>query len=354
MRLEPADPPACPEAVAAVARRRLGGARPGLVVHQRDPAPAGPRAARRRWSRPPARRCVVLNLEPQAGETDGLLARTTTSRCSPSTPPTCGSTSCSPTAARVGDRATGSSAAARRSAPSWWSPTSPLGDGTPRHDPVKLADAYAGSSRGMSAAVSRTRGDGDVTTWQDRTHGDDGTGEGRAGQHAGHEDLLPQGRGLLDAAVRRRPAHRQRPDRGRGRAGHRRRRPSAAQRHRRGLRPPLRRRDGRRATASARAAATSSASSRTARRWPARPGCSTGAAARSAACRRRSSPAPAATPSPPGAARSWPTARSPSPAAPRPSRSPAPAPRPRSRSSARPAGSASRPRPARSAASTAS
>ena len=69
---------------------------------------------------------------------------------------------------------------------------------------------------------------------------------------------------------------------------------------------------------------------------------------------RRSSPAAAATPSPPGAVPSSPTARSPSPAARPRSRSPAPAPRPRSRSSASPAGSASRPRPARSAASTGS
>ena len=67
--------------------------------------------------------------------------------------------------------------------------------------------------------------------------------------------------------------------------------------------------DGAGQRASARAAATSSGSSRTARRWPARPACSTSAAGRSAACRRRSSPAAAATPSPPGAVRSSPTAR---------------------------------------------
>ncbi len=73
-------------------------------------------------------------------------------------------------------------------------------------------------------------------------------------------------------------------------------------------------------TASARAAGTSSASSATVRRWRARPACSTAAAVRSAACRPRSSPAPAVTPWQPGAARSWRTGRSPSPAAPRRSR----------------------------------
>ena len=60
-----------------------------------------------------------------------------------------------------------------------------------------------------------------------------------------------------------------------------------------------------------------------------------------------------ATRSRPGAARSSPTARSPSPAGRRRWRSPAPARRPRWRWSAPPAGSASAPRPARCAASTA-
>ena len=46
----------------------------------------------------------------------------------------------------------------------------------------------------------------------------------------GHQALLPQGRGVLDAAVRRRPAHRQRPDRRRGRARHRRRPPAGCAR----------------------------------------------------------------------------------------------------------------------------
>ena len=90
---------------------------------------------------------------------------------------------------------------------------------------------------------------------------------------AGDQALLPQGRGVRDAAVRRRAAHRRRPDRRRGRARHRRRRAPAAPGHRRGLRPRQRRRRAVRAAACARAAATSSASSRTARRWPARPGC---------------------------------------------------------------------------------
>ena len=71
----------------------------------------------------------------------------------------------------------------------------------------------------------------------------------------------------------------------------------------------------------------------------ARPASSTSATDPSAACRRWSSTARAATPSPPGEAPSWPTARSPSRAAPARWRSPVPVPRPRSRWSAPPAGS---------------
>ena len=95
------------------------------------------------------------------------------------------------------------------------------------------------------------------------------------------------------AAVRRRAAHRRRPDRHRGRARHRRRRPAGCARDiaevyghtERGAScsPPA---------ACARAAATSSGWSRTARRWPGRPACSTprapGARAAAAGGRRRS------------------------------------------------------------------
>ena len=74
--------------------------------------------------------------------------------------------------------------------------------------------------------------------------------------------------------------------------------------------------------------------------WPVRPACSTPAAARCAACRRPSCPVACATPRPPGAGRSWPTARSPSRAAAPPWRSPAPGRRRRWPWSARRGGSA--------------
>ena len=65
---------------------------------------------------------------------------------------------------------------------------------------------------------------------------------------ASDQVVLPQGRGLVDAAFRRRTAHRLRPDRRRGRARHRRGGAPAAPRHRRGLRLPQR---DRRASAAA-------------------------------------------------------------------------------------------------------
>ena len=48
VRLLPANAPACPEAVQAILRGRRGDPRARLLVHQRDAAPAGARAGRRR------------------------------------------------------------------------------------------------------------------------------------------------------------------------------------------------------------------------------------------------------------------------------------------------------------------
>ena len=72
VRLEPAEPPGLPGGGRGDPRGRLGGARAGVVVHQRHPAPAG---ARHRQGAAPARRArrlVALNLSPQPGETDGF------------------------------------------------------------------------------------------------------------------------------------------------------------------------------------------------------------------------------------------------------------------------------------------
>ena len=124
-------------------RGRLGRARARVVVHLGDPAPAGARAARGagrdrrrgRWSSSTSR--------PQAGETAGLRPGRPPRRCSPSTPRTCSvHTVLADRPLRRGRRRR-SRRSSRRTARGWSSPTSPRRDGTPRHDPVKLAAAYA-------------------------------------------------------------------------------------------------------------------------------------------------------------------------------------------------------------------
>ena len=102
-RSVPADPPACPEALEAIEAADWVVLGPGLVVHLRDPAPAGARRCARPWCSTDARVVVVLNLAPQAGETRGLRPRRPPARCSPSTLPTCGSTPSWPTSASVAD-----------------------------------------------------------------------------------------------------------------------------------------------------------------------------------------------------------------------------------------------------------
>ena len=355
-RSSPAEPPACPEARRGRRRGRLGRARPRLVVHQRHPAPARARAARRGGARhrPPSWSCSTSR--PSRGRPTGSLPRPT-SRCSPTTRRSCGSTACSPTSRRSGT-STRSRRAAERLGARLCSPTSP--SATARHGttPASWRPPFRPFSGGRRVTQRWTWGPGparrETSEWQDRTYGDDGTGEGGAGQHAGDQDLLPQGGGLLDAPVRRGAPHRQRADRGRGRARHRSRRPPAAPRHRRGLRPRLRRRHGagprhpqeqplRRPRRQGRRGA--GPPDRAARR-PRPSGARAAAAGRLRRQLRRGRRLARAP--------SWPTARSPSRAAPPRSRSPAPGRRPRSRSSAPPAGSASAPRPARCAASTAS
>jgi uncharacterized cofD-like protein len=73
LRLDPADPPACPEAVDAVRRADWVVLGPGswyssLLVHLLVPELAAALHATK------ARRCVTLNLASEVGETDGLTA----------------------------------------------------------------------------------------------------------------------------------------------------------------------------------------------------------------------------------------------------------------------------------------
>ncbi len=97
--LRPAAPPACPEAVAAVRAADVVLLGPGLVVHQRAAAPAGPRPARRA-----ARdvRAAGRGAEPGAGAGGDrrLLARAAPGRTLRARAAICASTRCSPTSTR--------------------------------------------------------------------------------------------------------------------------------------------------------------------------------------------------------------------------------------------------------------
>ena len=187
---------------------------------------------------------------------------------------------------------------ARRGGSARWAPTRRL---------APVADA--GRRRGTTRSCWPPRTTGFFVCMEGSAHGDDGSGEGRAQPAPRHPDLLPQGGGLGDPAVRRRSAHRERPHRDRGGAGHRDRGAAAAQGHPGGLRARLRAgRDGAR-RAAPRQPLRGAGGRRTATSWPGRPAWSTAAAGPSAGCRRRSSRAPPATPRRPGAARSWRTAR---------------------------------------------
>ena len=141
VRLEPADPPACPQALTAVGSADWLVLGPGswytsVIPHLLVPA------LRKALVESSARKAVTVNLEPQAGETDGFTPETHLEVL----------------AAHAPDLALDVVLADRRSvgdADRLGKVAAALGaelvvadlaadDGTPRHDPAKLANAYAG------------------------------------------------------------------------------------------------------------------------------------------------------------------------------------------------------------------
>ena len=228
---------------------RLGRARPGLVVHQRAAAPARARAARRRCTDHRRARCVTLNLRRSRARPTGFTPSTYLEVLAAHAPDL-GSTSCWPISGLVDDRRCWrrrlrriGRASGRRRACSR--------RGESRHDARRLAAAYRAiiddRARRRTTCVRRQPRS---RAWQDRPHGDDGPGEGRARRTDVTKSCCRKAEVVVDAAVRRRPAHPGRAHRRRGRARHRRRRAPAAQGHRRDLRPPQRgRRDQRRRAA---------------------------------------------------------------------------------------------------------
>jgi uncharacterized cofD-like protein len=145
VRLLPHDPPACPEALDAVRHADWLVLGPGSWFTSVLPHLLVPEL-RTALVESPARRAVVLNLEPQAGETDGfspeqhlevLVAHAPDLRLDV----VLADRAATPDGRRL-SRATaalGADLVVEDLA---------MGDGSPRHDPVKLAQAYAGFLNG--------------------------------------------------------------------------------------------------------------------------------------------------------------------------------------------------------------
>jgi uncharacterized cofD-like protein len=144
VRLEPVDPPACPEAMAAVEAADWVVLGPGswftsVIPHLLVPDLRDALVTSR------ARKVVTLNLAPQTGETEGFLPEThleVLAAHAPdlkldvvlADPSTVGDLDAlQATTASLGARLVVADVAAA--------------DGTPRHDPVKLTNAYAGVLR---------------------------------------------------------------------------------------------------------------------------------------------------------------------------------------------------------------
>ena len=139
VRLEPQDPPACPEALAAVQAADWLVLGPGSWFTSVIPHLLVPEL-RRSLIASPARRMVVLNLAPQAGETEGFSPERHLEVLAAHAPQL-------RLDVVLADHQTvlpGSRLAQAAEALGAQLVVADLavGDGTPRHDPVKLADAY--------------------------------------------------------------------------------------------------------------------------------------------------------------------------------------------------------------------
>jgi uncharacterized cofD-like protein len=143
VQLDPEDPPACPEAVAAVTDADWVVLGPGswftsVIPHLLVPDLRQALVASR------ARRAVVVNLVPQAGETDGFSAEKHLEVLAAHAPQlrldAVLADAGSLTAPVEGRRL---EAAAKALGAELVVADLAVGDGSPRHDPVKLADAFA-------------------------------------------------------------------------------------------------------------------------------------------------------------------------------------------------------------------
>ena len=141
VHLDPEDPPACPQAIAAVTDADWVVLGPGSWFTSVIPHLLLPEL-RRALVQSSARKVVTLNLEPQAGETDGFAPETHLEVLAAHAPDL-------KLDVVLADRASVVDLAmltdvARSLGADVVVADLAVGDGTPRHDPVKLANAYAG------------------------------------------------------------------------------------------------------------------------------------------------------------------------------------------------------------------
>ncbi len=141
VHLDPVDPPACPEAIAAVTDADWVVLGPGSWFTSVIPHLLLPEL-RRALVQSSARKVVTLNLEPQAGETDGFAPETHLEVLAEHAPDLKLDVVLADRASVV-DRVQLADVARSLGADLVVADLA-VGDGTPRHDPVKLAHAYAG------------------------------------------------------------------------------------------------------------------------------------------------------------------------------------------------------------------
>jgi uncharacterized cofD-like protein len=141
VHLDPEDPPACPEAIAAVADADWVVLGPGSWFTSVIPHLLLPEL-RRALVQSSARTVVTLNLEPQAGETDGFAPETHLEVLAEHAPDLKVDVVLADRASVV-DRDQLADVARSLGADLVVADLA-VGDGTPRHDPAKLARAYAG------------------------------------------------------------------------------------------------------------------------------------------------------------------------------------------------------------------
>ena len=140
VHLDPVDPPACPQAIAAVTDADWVVLGPGSWFTSVIPHLLLPEL-RRALVQSSARKVVTLNLEPQAGETDGFAPETHLEVLADHAPDLKLDVVLADRASVV-DHATLTDVARSLGADLVVADLA-VGDGTPRHDPVKLANAYA-------------------------------------------------------------------------------------------------------------------------------------------------------------------------------------------------------------------